>query len=251
MASTQTLGAWFRAPPLRLLATEPLRGLLDLAASTLSRRARPVGDGHSVLVFPGLGAAGFTTSCLRRHLTHAGFKSHDWGLGMNTGPKGAFDPWLSGLVDKVQQLHAASGRKISLVGWSLGGIYAREIAKLCPGSVRQVITLGTPIASVGDAHHVRLLYLLLNGDTSQLTPALQARLRERPPVPTTALYSKKDGVVSWHGCVEKSTKLSESVEVKASHLGMVTHPQVLRLVADRLTLPEDDWRPLCLSRRTS
>lgn len=251
MGSTAVLGPALRAPPLLLLATEPLRGLCDLLASALVPRGRPVGDGHPVMVFPGLGATAFTTRRLRRHLDRSGFEAHDWGLGRNNGPQGPVDGWLADLVENVQRLQSSSGRRVSLVGWSLGGVYAREIAKLCPGAVRQVITLGTPVGSLARAHHARLLYRLLNGNKAPLTPELQARLRERPPVPTTAVYSRNDGVVNWQGCMEKASRRSQSIEVRASHLGMVAHPDVLRLVVDRLALPEDGWKPLRVKRPTS
>ncbi|RYF42760.1 MAG: alpha/beta hydrolase [Comamonadaceae bacterium] len=245
MNSAQTLNPAFKAPSLSLLATEPLRAMFDFVASRLAAAAQPIGDGHPVVVFPGLGGAPFTTSQLRRYLDQAGFQAHDWGRGMNTGPDGNLDTWLLGLVQHVRELHAATGRKVSLVGWSLGGVYAREIAKLCPESVRQVVTLGTPFASLGGANHAGGIYKLLNRDNSvQLTPELQARLRTCPPVPTTSVYSKSDGVVSWRGCLEKKTATSESVEVTASHLGMVTHPEVLRIVANRLAQPEGEWRAL-------
>lgn len=128
-------------------------------------------------------------------------------------------------------------------------MYAREIAKRCAECVRQVITLGTPFASLGGANHASTVYKLFNRDTSQLTPELEARLRECPPVPTTSIYSKIDGIVSWRGCIEKKTQSSESVEISASHLGMGTRPQMLRIVANRLAQPEGRWRPLRRSER--
>lgn len=245
MPSQQALHPTYSPPPLTLLATEPLRALFDFCSAKLAARAAPVGDGHPVIVFPGLGGAPFTTSHLRRFLKESGFSAHCWGRGVNTGPDGLFDDWLMSLVEDVHARSREHGGKVSLVGWSLGGVYAREIAKLVPSAVRQVITLGTPFASMGGgATHAETVYKMLGGDTSQLTPQMQARLRETPPVPTTAIYSKADGVVSWRGCIEKKTALSESVQVNASHLGMVTHPDVLRIVANRLAQPEGQWRPL-------
>jgi hypothetical protein len=244
MPSTQSLLAPFQAPPLSLLAMEPVRALFDFAAAKFSGRAESVGDGHPVVVFPGLGGAPFTTGHLRHFLTDAGFTAHCWGRGVNTGPEGDFDAWLAPLEDDVRRWHAGSGRKVSLVGWSLGGIYARELAKRAPDCVRQVITLGTPFAAMRGATHAEGLYKLLNGNAAQLSDALEARLRTCPPVPTTSVYSKSDGVVSWRGCIEQRTPMSESVEVGASHLGMVTHPDVLRIVVDRLAQPEGQWRPL-------
>ena len=228
---------------------EPLRALLDYCAARVGSEALPVGDGHPVVVYPGLAGGALTTSHLRRFLSDSGFTVHDWEGGVNTGPSGIFDDWLSAFEERVRDLHRAHGRKASLIGWSLGGVYAREIAKRCPDSVRQVITLGTPFASLGEGNRAGTVYKLLNREQSHLTPELEARLRECPPVPTTSIFSKTDGIVSWRGCIEKKSVRSESVEVTASHLGMGTHPQVLRIVANRLAQPEGRWRALRRAER--
>jgi pimeloyl-ACP methyl ester carboxylesterase len=233
----------FRAPPLALLATEPLRALLEFCAAKLSRQEVVEGDGHPVILYPGLGAGSLTTSELRAHLKTCGFDVHDWELGINTGPEGLFDDWLAALVQRVREVHARHARKVSLVGWSLGGVYAREIAKRCPECVRQVVTLATPHNAMDDANHAGTFYKLLGGDTSQLTPELLARLGQRPPVPVTSIYSKSDGVVCWRGCLERPGADCQNVEVQASHLGMPAHPDVLGIVADRLAQPEGRWRP--------
>lgn len=232
----------FQAPSLALLATEPLRALLDMCSHVVGHLAPVQGDGHPVIVYPGLGAGAFTTMQLRNHLASCNFDVHDWAHGVNTGPDRLFDDWLGALVERVRELRAQHGRTVSLVGWSLGGIYAREVAKCCPQDVRQVVTLGTPFGSLDGANHAGTLFKLLGGDTSQLTPQLQARLRERPPVPTTSVYSEVDGVVCWRSCLERKAPLAENVAVQASHLGMTTHPEVLRIVADRLAQPEGRWR---------
>jgi pimeloyl-ACP methyl ester carboxylesterase len=249
MDSTLTYSTSPHAPPLSLLALEPLRALFDYCAARVGCEALPVGDGHPVVVYPGLAGGAFTTSHLRRFLSDSGFTVHDWEGGVNTGPNGVFDDWLGALEERVRDLHRAHGRKVSLIGWSLGGVYAREIAKRCPDSVRQVITLGTPFASLGEGNRAGTVYKLLNREQSHLTPELEARLRECPPVPTTSIFSKTDGIVSWRGCIEKKTVSSESVEVSASHLGMGTHYQVLRIVANRLAQPEGRWRPLRRAER--
>lgn len=233
----------FTAPSLALLATEPLRAALDFFSARLGHLAPVAGDGHPVIVYPGLGAGPLTTSQLRSHLQACNLRAHDWELGVNTGPAADFDGWLGSLVKQVHALREQHGRKVSLVGWSLGGIYAREIAKCCPDSVRQVVTLATPFGSMGGANHAGTIFKLLGGDTSQLTPELEARLRERPPVPTTSIYSKSDGLVCWRGCLEPRGAQVENVAVDASHLGMPSHPEVIRIVADRLAQPEDRWRP--------
>jgi hypothetical protein len=228
---------------------EPLRALFDYCAARVGCEPMPVGDGHPVVVYPGLAGGALSTAHLRRFLSDCGFTVHDWEGGVNTGPGGVLDEWLGGLEQRVRNLHREHGRKASLVGWSLGGVYAREIAKRCPDSVRQVITLGTPFAALAGGNHAGTVYKLLNRDQSQLTPELEARLRECPPVPTTSIFSKTDGIVSWRGCIEKKTDSSENVEVTASHLGMGTHPQVLRIVANRLAQPEGRWRALRRSER--
>jgi len=238
----------FQAPSLALLATEPLRALLESCAAHVGPLATVEGDGHPVVVYPGLGAGALTTAQLRKHLAHCSFQVFDWELGVNTGPDGGFDDWLGSLVDRVCGLRSAHGRKVSLVGWSLGGIYAREIAKRCPDSVRQVVTLGTPHGALGGANHAGTIFRLLGGDASQLTPELEARLRQRPPVPLTAIYSESDGVVCWRGCLEQRGPCVENVPVHASHLGMPSHPEVLRIVADRLAQPEGRWRPYRVPR---
>lgn len=238
-----------QAPSWGLLATEPLRAVLDFCAAKLSEAPRRIGDGHPVIVYPGLGAGALSTAHLRNYLRDSGFTVHDWGGGVNTGPDGVLDEWLPSLVTRVRELHEQHERKVSLVGWSLGGVYAREVAKLAPDAVRQVVTLGTPFGALGDANHAGTIYRWLGGDTSQLTPELQARLRERPPVPTTSVYSKSDGVVCWQGCVQDEGERVQNVEVNASHLGMTSHPEVLRIVLDRLALPENRWKPYRARRR--
>lgn len=235
--------ATYASPSFALLATEPLRALLDLCAGKVGHLPPVQGDGHPVVLYPGLGAGTMTTSQLRGHLRNCDFSVHDWDLGVNTGPDGELDAWLPPLVQRVRALHGEHGRRVSLVGWSLGGIYAREIAKSCPESVRQVVTLATPHNSLAGGSHAGTIFKMLGGDTSRLTPELEARLRERPPVPTTSIYSKTDGLVSWRGCLERPGPDVENVAVEASHLGMPTHPEVLRIVADRLAQPEGRWRP--------
>lgn len=232
-----------RPPTIALLALEPLRAAIDLWVSLLGRKPPATGDGHPVLVLPGLAAGDWSTLRLRRVLDRAGFKTSEWGMGLNRGPQGNLDEWMAGLEAKVRSLHARTGKKVSVVGWSLGGIYAREVAKRVPRLVRQVITLGSPFAAL-DASNVGVVYKLLNGGRAQLSPELERRLRENPPVPTTAIFSKTDGIVAWQACVGQETGMSENIEAScASHCGMGMNAHVLRIVVDRLSQPEEHWRP--------
>ncbi len=235
-------------PSIVWLALEPARGLLDWGSSLLHRKPRGRGDGHPVIVYPGLGAGALTTLGLRQALRAAGFSAHDWGQGTNRGPHGAHatpDRFLAQLEQQVRELAQATGRRVSLVGWSLGGIYARELAKRVPHLVRRVVTLGTPFNAPPNATHAGWLYKLLSGAAGAPSQRFQRRLRQPPPVPTTSIYSKTDGVVAWQGCLQPPAPGKgvgsdcDNVEISsASHLGLANHPAVLEVLVDRLARPE-------------
>lgn len=221
-----------RRPALSLLASEPLRATLE-AVHALRRWNTPprqVGRDHTVVLFPGLGTDGRTLWPLRRHLARAGFRALDWGQGLNTGPRGDVDQWLARLADDVQA-RVVPAREVSFVGWSLGGFYARELAKRWPGHVAQVVTIGTPFNGSVDDTHVGWLFRLLNGQRPPNEAALRARLAEPPPVPTVSLYSRRDGVVAWQACRHApGHPLARDIEVQASHMGMGWAPEVLARV---------------------
>lgn len=237
--------SYVSAPSLALLGLEPLRAVLDFVRLQFASFAdAPPGDGHPVLVFPGLATNDFATAPLREFCRARGYAAYDWGEGVNTGPRGDLDEWLTPLARRIETLHRAHRAKVSLIGWSLGGIYARELAKKLPERVRQVITLGTPCTVEAGATNVSRLYELLNGQPAEVPDALARRLRTAPPVPTTAVYSRTDGVVAWQSCAVESTTRCQGIEVNdASHLGLVAHPKVFAIVADRLGQPTRGWRP--------
>ncbi len=222
-----------RRPALSLLATEPARAVLE-ALQALARwrtAPEPLGEGRTVVLFPGLGTDGATLWPLRRHLERAGYRALDWGQGLNSGPKGDVDEWLDRLAESLHE-RVAPSREVSLVGWSLGGFYARELAKRWPDRVQHVITIGTPFAGSVDDTHVGWLFRLLNGRRAQEHAALRERLAEPPPVPTVSLYSRRDGIVAWQACThDRAWPLARDIEVQASHIGMGWAPEVL----DRVT----------------
>ena len=234
-----------QAPAFSLLASEPARGLVDLLVSRAPKAPRAVGDGHRVIVYPGLGAGEWSTMRLRSTLAAAGFESVDWGFGLNRGPRGRVSQWLDRLAAAVEAERASDGRRVSLVGWSLGGIYAREIARAVPHAVRQVVSLGSPFGAEADATHAGWLYRILSGAKPPRSRRYLQELKRPLPVPSTSVFSKADGIVPWQGCLQQEGPRSENVEVRGvSHLGLGTHRAVLALVAERLAQPEGRWKPL-------
>jgi dienelactone hydrolase len=223
-------------PSALLLALEPLRAVSDYLAGIAGPLASlPRGDGHPVIVFPGFAANGAATADLRGRLQQLGYEIYDWEQGINQWPDADFDQWLLHLGEHLKKIHTRHGRSVSLIGWSLGGIYARELAKKYPRRVRQVVTLATPLTDKPDSTHAGWLLTLLNGGAPALGEALLERLKIHPPVPTASIYSQTDGVVAWQGCVGTESARHRNIEVNGvSHMGMVHHPEVLRVVASLL-----------------
>ena len=197
----------------------------------------PAGDGHPVIVFPGLGASELSTRTLRGFLAQLGYATYDWGLGQNRPREGLLDACR----ERVLEVAARHGRKVSLVGWSLGGVYARELAKMMPEDVRLVITLGSPFTGSHKATNAWRVYQLVSGE-KEIDEARFAALKETPRVPTTSIFSRTDGVVAWQCSVEQETATSENIEVHASHVGMGLNPTALYAIADRLAQPEGQWK---------
>jgi hypothetical protein len=233
------------------------------ATPWLSRLRR--GDGHPVVVFPGLGANDVSTLPLRRWLDRLGYETHPWRQGFNFGPRHGV---LHRAVDATREIAARAGRPVSLIGWSLGGVYAREIAKALiePSSsfhphghlpprdaplrtpaadetlpVRCVITLGTPFAGHPKATNAWRFYEMVSGQRTH-DAALRAQIRQPPPVPTTSIYSRSDGIVAWQCSVNEPGPRVENIEVQASHLGLGMNPLALYAVADRLAQDPARWR---------
>jgi len=200
-----------------LLGLEAVRGLYEYglawALHIPLNYLSPKGDGHPVLIIPGLGGADGSTHYMRNFLDGLGYESFPWGQGRN-------------------------------LGWSLGGIYGREIAKLCPDVVRQVITLGTPFKSISEGTRATKLYEFLSKDKSHKDPDVIVQIEVAPPVPFTSIYSKTDGVVHWECSIEDVGPQRENIEIPgASHLGLGHNPISMFVVADRLTQTREKWEP--------
>lgn len=237
------------SPPSALLAlTELPRALAEFGSLAWSAGAllasAPRGDGHPVLVLPGFMTSDTSTRVLRRFLRTTGHDAHTWNLGRNLGPR-AIGHDGEHLVARLREIHDATGQTISLVGWSLGGVMARLLARKAPDAVRQVITLGSPFAGSPRTTKVWKLYELMSGtkiDDAQ-TRAHMADVSAPPSVPCTAIFSKTDGVVAWQSCREVETAIAENIEVRGSHIGLGVNPSVLYAIADRLAQPEHRWQP--------
>jgi len=230
-----------RAPGLLRLALE-WRAPWEYSATLLAGPwldQVPKGDGHPVLVFPGLMASDTSTKPLRGYLERRGYTPYGWENGSNLGPK---DGVLEHCMDRVRQLRRKHRRRLSLIGWSLGGIYARELAKDFPRDIRQVITLGTPFTGHPKATNAWRLYEIVTGHRIG-APEIHEPLRVPPPVPTTSIYSRTDGVVAWQCSVERSGPHAENIEVEASHFGIGLNALAWFAIADRLSQREGAWQP--------
>ncbi len=231
-----------RAPGLlRILleARAPLEYAASVALSPWLRRA-PRGDGHAVLVLPGLGANDISTAPMRRFLRSLGYAVYPWRQGFNLGPRTGV---LEGCSQTLQALvERRGGKPVSLVGWSLGGLYAREIAKMHPELTRCVVTLGTPFTGHPKATNAWRFYELASGQSVH-DPEQLAQMRITPSVPTTSIFSRSDGIVAWRNSLNPDGPLSENIEVVASHIGLGVSPVALYALADRLAQDPAHWRP--------
>jgi pimeloyl-ACP methyl ester carboxylesterase len=233
-----------RAPNKALYLTDYARSAWDIGAlsTTLPALARaPRGDGHAVLVIPGLGASDMSTLILRRFLSTLGYATYGWELGRNIGPTARV---VRGLPERLHEFRARHDGPVSVIGRSLGGIFARQLGRRHPDVIRQVITLASPIRLKDHEHsNARRAYELLEKrHTETIQLPLEAGL-EPLPVPATSVYTRLDGIVAWRACLDQPSRHAENVEVYASHFGIGNHPAALWVIADRLTQAPGKWAP--------
>ena len=234
------------APSRALAALEMPRAAQEFVARILAGSALrnvPKGDGHPVLVLPGLIGSDNSTRVMRAFLKRLGYYAHAWRLGRNWGPT---DHIIDGLGERFAALSEEHGRKLSLIGHSLGGIYARELARRAPQRVRQVITLGSPVRWRRDSQSTAApLYRSLRGIHSERARGARPLDIDHVPegVPLTAIVTRTDGVVDWNSCSLDPGSLRECIVVRGSHSGLIHNVATLLVVADRLAQPEGDWKP--------
>jgi pimeloyl-ACP methyl ester carboxylesterase len=231
-----------RPPSWLLMLAEP-RALLEfnssLMLSPLLMQA-PRGDGHSVLTLPGFLASDLSMVPMRRYLKGLGYDPHAWNMGRNLG--GVYGKRRA-LRELLSRIHEQAGRKVSIVGWSLGGVYARDLALQLPDMVRCVITLGSPFANDVRATNATKLYELLSGEGIDDIPGIREAIAGDMPVPATSIYSRTDGIVNWRTSLVRPSATAENIEVHlASHIGLGVNPAALWAVADRLAQAEGEFR---------
>lgn len=195
-------------------------------------RREPRGNGEAVMVLPGYGLSDLSTSLLRSYLNYLGYRAVGWGLGRNSGHSRDHLPQL---LTHINELESYNNGPVPLIGWSIGGYIAREVASLHPQKIRQVITLGSPITGgpkyTAFAKHLRQSGTDLNALEQHWN---QRQQQQNIQVPVTAIFSRRDGIVAWQACVDQSHNHIEHVEVKTSHLGLGYSPEVYSIIARRL-----------------
>ncbi|MEP3420308.1 MAG: alpha/beta fold hydrolase [Erythrobacter sp.] len=235
-------------PPNRFWTWSEGRAMFEFASFYAMRpllSTLPKGDGHPVLTLPGFMATNSSTRPMRGLLKQLGYDAHGWNSGRNVRVN---EELIGKLEEQINRLADDSGRKVSLVGWSLGGVLARELAKLVPEKVRIVVSLGSPISDDRGHTNAARLFKFFNGEEPESLRDGQFRgLDIAPPVPTTSILTKTDGVVHWRGSVQDPHKTnghpSENIAVYASHCGLGVNPSVMIALADRLAQKEGEWAP--------
>ncbi|MDF8332661.1 esterase/lipase family protein [Novosphingobium cyanobacteriorum] len=238
-----------RRPFLGWTMLESARFMMEAGTLALSWPllfSAPRGDGHPVMVLPGFATNDTMTALLRQFLSTIGYDVHPWDLGWNLDQHSAGENGEH-VARRIEEIATATGQRVSLVGWSLGGVIAREAARRegPDGALRQVITLGSPFTGNPKATSLNAMYELLTGNkvSSMQGHARYARGHHPLPVPSTAIFSRSDGITAWENCVSETDAQTENVEVHCSHFGFVANPAVFYAVADRLALAEGEWRP--------
>lgn len=199
-------------------------------AGSLARHMR--GDGRHILLIPGLLASESRMEAMRAILNAAGYDAHGWGMGRNLGPR---SDSLERIDRRVDQIRRESGGKVTLVGWSLGGLFAREYAKHAAGKVGGIVTMGTPFSGDPRANHAWRLYQLVSGFPVD-QPPFACRREEKPPVRTIALWSRRDGVILPECARGRNGERDQAIEVDCTHMGFAASPEGILAVGQALAM---------------
>ncbi len=232
-------------PSLALGLTEGIRALVELGTYLpyrwLTKKNEGYGDGHPVLILPGFMASDISTIPLRSFIDKLNYKVYGWGEGTNF----ANIDYIQLLSEKVQRIYDRHEEPITLIGWSLGGVYARQLAKENPEIIRQIIVMGTPFKGLDKINNAAWMYDLLKKSKIIDQEIDQDLLNDFPlpaPVPTTAIFTKEDGVVPWEYCLEDEDEWHQNIQVRGSHFGLGVNPLVLQIIADRLEFDRSNWQ---------
>lgn len=233
------------APSAALYLTEHARSLATFGCLVAGQpwiTTAPRVDGRPVVVLPGLAAGDLSTAPIRGYLRGLGYDVSGWGLGINIGPTRRVLRDLKPMIENVAQ---RTGSEVALVGWSLGGIFARMVAREIPETVSQVVTLGSPFRF--DSAHQARTENFFNKLSRFHAPQDEWPERDTTlgglPVPATSIYSRLDGIVDWRACIDVVDDRHENIQVWSSHLGFGHDPAVMWAVADRLAQPPGTWKP--------
>src|SRR6267142_6969715 len=241
-ASEPQVSGRLRPPGLSLLLAE-VRGIFEFNASLMLSpllMGAPRGDGHPVLTLPGFLASDLSMAPMRRYLKELGYDTYAWKMGRNIG---GVSRMRAALRDRLGAVHSATGRKVSIIGWSLGGVYARDLALQAPDMVRYVVTLGSPFANDVRATNATRLYEALSGEAVEDNSELRNAISGDLPVSTTSIYSRTDGIVNWRTCLLRPSDTAENIEVYlASHVGLGVNAAALWAGADRLAQTEGEFK---------
>ncbi|MEM8905041.1 MAG: alpha/beta fold hydrolase [Actinomycetota bacterium] len=219
-------------PPPRWAIVRELRAgqeLLRLGARTPTLRRTRRGDGGPVVVVPGFGATDLSLLPLRRFLAGRGHAVSAGGFGRMDDD---VETNAEQLAERVDRIARRTGRTVGLVGWSIGGVVAREAARDRPDLVRHVVTFGTPVE--GGPAYTSLARTYSADRLAEIGELVEERYRTPIEVPVTAIWSRRDGIVSADACIDRRSPEVEHVEVASSHLGMGLDPDVWAVTADRL-----------------
>ncbi len=222
-------------PAARLLVGEFASAVFPHAYAAMHGRARveACDDPHSVMLLPGFGSHPWRMAAMRRQLAKAGHAVTDWGLGWNLG---ASEDRFARLLSRIERVADLEGRPVTLVGWSLGGVFAREAAKARPDHVAMVVTMGSPFSGDSHGNNAWRLYHWVAGHAVD-EPPVGDDFAAKPPVPTIALWSARDGVVHRHCACGRAGERDRSIPVRCTHMGFAWHPAAIETVAHVLADP--------------